>query len=104
MIKKYSRFVILSLSVLGLSTLALVPCFLAGCASVDRALYNVETNWTPHVFVQTNIITVTNTNDSGLGSLRQAILNASPGDTIIFNLPSPACSRSSRNCRAPNKS
>ncbi len=29
-------------------------------------------------------ITVTNTNDSGPGSLRQAILNASSGDTINF--------------------
>ena len=29
-------------------------------------------------------ITVTNTNDSGPGSLRQAIINASPGDTINF--------------------
>jgi hypothetical protein len=32
-------------------------------------------------------LTVTNTNDSGGGSLRQAILDASPGDTINFNLP-----------------
>src|SRR5436305_4164131 len=29
-------------------------------------------------------ITVTNTNDSGPGSLRQAIFNASSGDTITF--------------------
>ncbi|TAE55144.1 MAG: DUF4347 domain-containing protein, partial [Nostocales cyanobacterium] len=29
-------------------------------------------------------ITVTNTNDSGAGSLRQAIANAQPGDTITF--------------------
>src|SRR5262249_37097573 len=31
-------------------------------------------------------ITVTNGNDSGPGSLRQAIIDASPGDTIYFNL------------------
>ena len=29
-------------------------------------------------------VTVTNTNDSGSGSLRQAITNASVGDTITF--------------------
>ena len=32
-------------------------------------------------------ITVTNTNDSGAGSLRQAIADASSGDTITFSLP-----------------
>ena len=31
------------------------------------------------------IITVTNTNDSGLGSLRQAVVNANDGDTIDFD-------------------
>src|SRR5689334_23861034 len=30
------------------------------------------------------IITVTNTNDSGLGSLREALRNAHDGDTITF--------------------
>ncbi len=38
------------------------------------------------------VFTVTNTNDSGAGSLRQAILdaNANPGaDTITFNIPGP---------------
>src|ERR1700683_2749022 len=35
--------------------------------------------------------TVTNCNDSGAGSLRQAVLNAAAGDTITFAL-SPACS------------
>lgn len=32
-------------------------------------------------------ITVTNTNDSLAGSLRQAILNAQPNDTIVFAIP-----------------
>ena len=34
--------------------------------------------------------TVINTNDSGAGSLRQAIANASSGDTITFTLPNPS--------------
>lgn len=34
--------------------------------------------------------TVTNTNDSGPGSLRQAITSASSGDTIQFSLPNPS--------------
>ncbi len=32
-------------------------------------------------------ISVTNTNDSGADSLRQAIIGAAPGDTITFSLP-----------------
>lgn len=32
-------------------------------------------------------LTVTNTSDSGAGSLRQAIADALPGDTITFQLP-----------------
>jgi Right handed beta helix region/Chlamydia polymorphic membrane protein (Chlamydia_PMP) repeat len=35
-------------------------------------------------------LTVTNTHDSGGGSLRQAVANASPGDTIAFSLTYPA--------------
>src|SRR5215469_2450109 len=34
--------------------------------------------------VQANVITVTNTNDSGPGSLRQAFMIANDGDTITF--------------------
>jgi hypothetical protein len=44
----------------------------------------LENRWLPSTF------TVSNTNDSGAGSLRQAILdaNASSGlDTILFNIP-----------------
>jgi hypothetical protein len=38
-----------------------------------------------------NVLTVTNINDNGPGSLRQAIIDANPGDSIIFNLsPLPA--------------
>ncbi len=37
-----------------------------------------------------NTITVTNTADSGASSLRDAILNASSGDTISFSLTYPA--------------
>ena len=35
-------------------------------------------------------LTVTNTSDSGPGSLRNAIQTANPGDTIQFNLPNPS--------------
>ena len=35
-------------------------------------------------------ITVTNTNDSGPGSLRQAVGSAQNGDTIVFDLELPA--------------
>src|SRR5437660_1556570 len=37
------------------------------------------------VSAHANIITVTNTNDSGPGSLRQALLDANDGDTIDFD-------------------
>src|SRR6266436_9118043 len=46
--------------------------------------------WPASLFSTT--FTVTNTNDSGAGSLRQAILDANnnPGlDTIAFNIPGP---------------
>src|SRR5689334_12341230 len=39
----------------------------------------------PAVEGSSSTITVTNTNDSGAGSLRQAIIDASPGDTIDFH-------------------
>jgi hypothetical protein len=35
-------------------------------------------------------ITVTSANDSGPGSLRDAVTGAAPGDTINFSLPSPS--------------
>ena len=40
-----------------------------------------------HGVVGAATITVTNTGDSGAGSLRQAILNSSAGETINFNIP-----------------
>ena len=36
------------------------------------------------------VITVTNTNDSGPGSSRQAITDTNDGDTIVFDLELPA--------------
>ena len=36
-----------------------------------------------------NIITVTNTNDSGPGSLRQALVDANDGDEITFAVTGP---------------
>lgn len=61
MTTKHHRLFYSSLWAIGLLAVTLAFWLLAGCASVDRALYNVETNWTPHVFVQTNIISITNT-------------------------------------------
>lgn len=48
-------------------------------------------------------LVVSNTNDSGPGSLRQAILDANrPGlDTINFNIPARACIRSRRSPPCP---
>src|SRR3989454_9029152 len=45
-------------------------CFVLVCALV--------------ISVHANVITVTNTNDSGPGSLRQALADANDGDTITF--------------------
>src|SRR5207248_8763451 len=44
---------------------------------------------TPHSLTTPLAFTVTNTNDSGTGSLRQAILDANSGGggTIAFNIP-----------------
>jgi hypothetical protein len=61
MIKKHCRCIVLTVSALGLAALAASPFLFSGCSTVDRALYTVQTNWTPHIFVQTNVVTVTNT-------------------------------------------
>ncbi len=44
----------------------------------------------PTPSVHANDVTVTNANDSGAGSLRDAIATAMPGDTIVFSLTLPA--------------
>src|SRR5882724_1124641 len=41
------------------------------------------------VTASATIYTVTNTNDTGAGSLRQAIVNANSADSIVFNIPGP---------------
>jgi hypothetical protein len=38
----------------------------------------------PHALATVNVLTVSNTNDAGDGSLRQAIIDAQPGDVIHF--------------------
>src|SRR5438094_2854867 len=50
--------------------LSVLICFVVVCAVV--------------ISVHANVITVTNTNDSGSGSLRQALADANDGDTITF--------------------
>ena len=65
--------------------------------STDPALGDTSAFSTAAVLV--NPFIVTNTNDSGIGSLRQAILysNANPGlDTITFNIPAQGCTSSAR--------
>ena len=55
-----------------------------------RALKSYATSWMPQLFGPAVTFNVTNTNDSGAGSLRQAIIdaNGSPvADTIGFNIP-----------------
>ena len=47
-------------------------------------LLNGMLSVTPVRLAAASTITVTNTNDSGAGSLRQAIANATSGDTIKF--------------------
>lgn len=48
--------------------------------ALEIALMGIPSAWA-------NSIPVTNTNDSGAGSLRQALINAQANDTIVFNLP-----------------
>ncbi len=68
------------------SALTVLICVTAVAINVVRGVVSATV-------VAGSVFTVTNTNDSGPGSLRQAILdaNASPGsDTITFNLPGPS--------------
>jgi predicted outer membrane repeat protein len=62
-INKFRNFTLIVALIISLAALALQPTSLA----------HAETIWS-----------VTNTNDSGTGSLRQAIINAASGDTINF--------------------
>ncbi|MCE1252203.1 MAG: hypothetical protein LWX83_01505 [Anaerolineae bacterium] len=41
--------------------------------------------FSPVTVVKAAVLSVTNNADSGAGSLRQAILDAAPGDTITFS-------------------
>src|SRR5881296_4788685 len=51
----------------------------SACVSICSALFCAVA-----ISAYANIITVTNTNDSGPGSLRQALADANDGDTITF--------------------
>ena len=53
-----------------------MACFLVVCVSLLCAIT---------ISARADTITVINTNDSGPGSLRQAIFNANNGDTIDFD-------------------
>ena len=55
-----------------------------GVAITMAFLWMVSGGRTPSVLAATQ--TVENRNDSGTGSLRQAIIDASSGDTITFSL------------------
>jgi predicted outer membrane repeat protein len=59
---------------------------LVGCISA----MTLEVGMVPVSSAQVRSVTVTNTNDSGPGSLRQAIADAAPGATIQFDLTYPA--------------
>jgi hypothetical protein len=68
-------------------TLLIVTLLLIAPAQIFLARSSA---WIAQKFGPTTTFTVTNTNDSGAGSLRQAIIdaNANPGaDSIGFNLP-----------------
>ena len=72
--------------VLTLGLLILMFLFIAPI----RAFRSYSTSWLSQKFGPAVTFNVTNTNDSGVGSLRQAIIdaNATPGtDTIGFNIP-----------------
>jgi hypothetical protein len=67
-----NRTIIMTISILGL--LISIP-LLASTVTFDSKLISAASAAT---------LTVMNTNDSGPGSLRAAIIQASPGDTIVF--------------------
>ena len=58
-----------------------------GAKSIPASISDAQSrngNATINLTVCTTITTVTNTNDSGAGSLRQAVIDACPGSTITF--------------------
>ena len=69
-------------------------------AKVEKFINTKETKMKKFIFLLTIVmaasvsmaatITVTSTADSGAGSLRQAVADASAGDTVDFNLTYPA--------------
>jgi len=73
------------------TTAAVLPMRLDSDALADLVVLSGESATLSHADTTAlTVLTVTNTNDSGAGSLRQAILdaNATPGaDTIAFNIP-----------------
>src|ERR1700733_7777097 len=60
----------------------LIPLLLVGSGVIDLAVASPA---------GASTVTVTTCSDSGAGSLRQAVIGASAGDTIDF-APSPSCS------------
>src|SRR4051812_23834432 len=64
--------------------LALSLAFLTACAPDDATTAPARVSSAPRV-VAANVVTVTNTNDAGPGSLREAIANAPTGSTIQFD-------------------
>jgi len=81
----------------GVTTATVAMLSATGTCTIDASQLG-NSVYNPAVQLQTSAtaaiigisLTVTNTNDSGFGSLRNAIANASSGDTINFSLAYPA--------------
>src|SRR5208282_965965 len=81
----YSVFTVAAQSATGICT---IDANQAGNGNYDAAAQQ-QTSATATAIIGTSL-TVTNTNDSGFGSLRDAMANAASGDTINFSLAYPA--------------
>ena len=80
----------LMLAIAGILISLVLLCQPSAKMQSDESNFNDPFAAAPQTAAPSAIFTVTNTNDSGAGSLRQAILdaNAAPGaDTINFNIP-----------------